>query len=434
MPAKQEPAADRDPALHGVSRVDRTWAGLRERVWHGLRSRAWRFRLFGLLAVQAGIAASLAWFVGAKILDNPTPVLAPTTAVGIVAASMGTRLRRTIELLVGVVLGLAVGDALMPLFGIGAWQTGVVVVLAIIVAILLKGGGSLLTQAGGTAVLIATLEPPVRELSVPRFVDAAVGGLVGLAVGLLVVPIHPQRTVQRLAEPVLDPAIAALHNLGAALRRRDLDGTSQSLTSLRILGSRMNALDEGLGAAQEVVRLAPLRWHQRRLLARYTQAIRHLERSLYGCRAVARRLAEALRKDEPIPEEFAAAIELLATSMHTLRRTTTPERADPQEARQQIMTALKLVEEAQGEAAPDPTRPHTHRLGYSGMIAAGEFRTAAHDLLIASGLDTNEAAALVRRTADRDAWDGTAPAPPPLSPSRRPRVGTPSAPTSGRLE
>ncbi|RAO18502.1 FUSC family protein [Micromonospora noduli] len=405
MPANQEPAADNDPPPHGVSRADRTWAGLPERVRHGLRTRAWRFRLYGLLAVQAGVAATIAWFVGAQFLDNPAPVLAPTTAVGIVAASMGTRLRRTIELLVGVVLGLAVGDAVMPLFGIGPWQTGLVVVLAIIVAILLKGGGSLLTQAGGTAVLIATLEPPVRDLSVPRFVDAAVGGLVGLAVGLLVVPIHPQRTVQRLAEPVLDPAIAALHSLGGALRRRDLDTTEQSLTGLRILGSRVTALDEGVEAAQEVVRLAPLRWHQRRLLARYTRAVKHLERSLYGCRAVARRLAKALREDEPIPEEFAAAIELLATSMHTLRRTTTPERADPREARQQILTALKLVEEAQGQPAPDPTRPHAHRLGYSGMIAAGEFRTAAQDLLIASGLDTDEAAALVRRTSGRDEWD-----------------------------
>ncbi|MFG1895496.1 aromatic acid exporter family protein [Micromonospora zamorensis] len=260
MPANQEPAPHSDPASGEASRTDRMVSGLRARLRHAVGARVWRFRLFGLLAVQAGVAASLAWFVGAQFLDNPTPVLAPTTAVGIVAASMGTRLRRTIELLVGVVLGLAVGDALMPLFGIGAWQTGLVVVLAIIVAVLLKGGGSLLTQAGGTAVLIATLEPPVRELSVPRFVDAAVGGLVGLAVGLLLVPIHPQRTVQRLAEPVLDPTIAALHNLATALRRRDLDGAEQSLTGLRILGSRMTALDEGLGAAQEVVRLAPLRW------------------------------------------------------------------------------------------------------------------------------------------------------------------------------
>ncbi|MEU8331116.1 FUSC family protein [Micromonospora sp. NPDC048839] len=402
MPAEEEPAAHLDPESSGASR---TVAGLRERVRHALRTRAWRFRLFGPLAVQAGVAASLAWFVGYQFLDNPAPVLAPTTAVGIVAASMGSRLRRTVELLVGVILGLAVGDALMPLFGIGAWQTGVVVVLAIIVAVLLKGGGSLLTQAGGTAVLIATLEPPVRDLSVPRFVDAAVGGLIGLAVGLLVVPIHPQRTVQRLAEPVLDPAIAALHDLAAALRRRDLGGTEQSLDALRTLGARMTALDEGLAAAQEVVRLAPLRWRERGSLARYTQAVHHLERSLYGCRAVARRLTKALREDEPIPAEFAAAIDLLATGVQTLRRTTTAERADPQEARRQILTAVELVGQAQGEAAPDPTRPHTHRLGYSGMVAAGEFRTAAHDLLIASGLDTTEAAAQVRQTADRDGWD-----------------------------
>ncbi|WP_371408451.1 FUSC family protein [Micromonospora zamorensis] len=331
MPANQEPAAHSDPASGEASRTDRTVAGLRARLRHAVSARVWRFRLFGLLAVQAGVAATLAWFVGAQFLDNPSPVLAPTTAVGIVAASMGTRLRRTVELLVGVVLGLAVGDALMSLFGIGPWQTGLVVVLAIIVAVLLKGGGSLLTQAGGTAVLIATLEPPVRELSVPRFVDSAVGGLIGLAVGLLLVPIHPQRTVQRLAEPVLDPTIAALHNLAAALRRRDLGGAEQSLTGLRILGSRMTALDEGLGAAQEVVRLAPLRWHQRKILAQYTRSIHHLERSLYGCRAVARRLTKALRDDEPIPDEFAAAIDLLATSVQTLRRTTTPERADPQE-------------------------------------------------------------------------------------------------------
>ncbi|WP_328650682.1 FUSC family protein [Micromonospora sp. NBC_00330] len=404
MPATQEPAADNDPPPHGVSRVDRTWAGLRERMRHGLRTRAWRFRLYGLLAVQAGVAATIAWFVGYQFLDNPAPVLAPTTAVGIVAAAMGSRLRRTIELLVGVVLGLAVGDALMPLFGIGPWQTGVVVVLAIIVAILLKGGGSLLTQAGGTAVLIATLEPPVRDLSVPRFVDAAVGGLVGLAVGLLVVPIHPQRTVRRLAEPVLDPAITALHDLAGALRLRDLDGAQRSLDALRGLGSRLTALDDGLGAAQEVVRLAPLRWRERPSLAFYTDAVRHMERTLYSLRAIARRLTRALRDGEPVPEELPAAIDLLADSVQTLRCAIRA-RAEPQRARQQILAAVELVGKAQGPPASDPTRPHTHRLGYSGMIAAGDFRTSAHDLLMASGLEADEAAALVRRTADRDEWD-----------------------------
>ncbi|MFG2045843.1 aromatic acid exporter family protein [Micromonospora sp. NPDC048935] len=400
MPAKQEPAADLGPHPSGVSR---TMAGLRERARHAVRVRAWRLRLLGLLAVQAGVAAALAWFVGYQFLDNPAPVLAPTSAVGIVAASMGSRLRRTVELLVGVILGLAVGDVLMPLFGIGAWQTGVVVVLAIIVAVLLKGGGALLTQAGGTAVLIATLEPPVRELSVPRFVDAAVGGLIGLGVGLLLVPLHPQRTVRRLAEPVLDPAIATMHALAAALRLRSLDEAQRCLDALRDLTPRLTALDEGLNAAQEVVRLAPLRWRDRTSLAFYTQAVRHLERSLHGCRSIARRLTQALIDGEPVPEEFPAAVDLLATSVQTLRCAIRA-RAEPRRARQQIVAAVELVGRAQGEAVPDLTRPHTHRMGYSGLIAAGEFRMTAHDLLIASGLDIDRAAALVRRTVDRDEW------------------------------
>ncbi|MET8204197.1 FUSC family protein [Micromonospora taraxaci] len=399
MPARQEAAADTDPTLTG-----RALAGLRARARYAMRSRVWRIRLYGLLAVQAGVAASLAWFVVYQFLGNPSPVFAPTTAVGIVAASMGSRLRRTIELLVGVVLGLAVGDTLMPLFGIGPWQTGVVVVLAIIVALLLKGGGSLLTQAGATAVLVATLEPPVRDLSIPRFVDAAVGGLIGLAVGLLLVPIHPQRTVRRLAEPVIDPTIAALHDLAAAARLRDLGAAERSLGALREVSPRLNGLNDGLDAAQEVVRLAPLRWRERPSLAFYTEAVRHMGRSLHSCRSIARRLTKGLRDDEPIPEEFPEALDLLAVSVQTLRCTIRT-RDDPQEARQQILTAVELVRKAEGEAALDPTRPHAHRLGYSGMIAAGEFRTAAHDLLIASGLDADEAATLVRRTSDPDEWD-----------------------------
>ncbi|MCO1597912.1 FUSC family protein [Micromonospora sp. RHAY321] len=404
MPANQEPAAEFDPAPHGRSRVGRTFASLQERGRRALSSRAWRLRLFGLLAVQAGVAATIAWFVAYQFLDNSSPIFAPTTAVGIVAAAMGSRLRRTVELLVGVVLGLAIGDTLMPLFGIGPWQTGVVVVLAIIVAVLFKGGGSLLTQAGGTAVLVATLEPPVRDLSIPRFVDAAVGGLIGLGVGLLLVPIHPQRTLLRLAEPVVGPAVAAMHELAAALRVRDLGQAERSLRGLRNLGPQLTALDEGLSAAQEVVRLAPLRWRERHSLAFHAESIRHLERTLHSCRSLARRLTTALKDDEPIPEEFPAAIDLLADSVLTLR-CTIREHEEPQKPREQLLAGVALVGRAQGEAVRNPTRPHTHRLGYSGMIAAGEFRTAAHDLLTASGLDTEEAAALVRRAVERGGQD-----------------------------
>ncbi|MBM0274271.1 hypothetical protein [Micromonospora tarensis] len=79
--------------------------------------------------------------------------------------------------------------------------------------------------------------------------------------------------------------------------------------------------------------------------------------------------------------------------------------AEPREARQQILAAVELVARAEGDAVPDLMRPHTHRLGYSGMIAVGEFRMTAYDLLVASGLDADRAADLVRQTADPADWD-----------------------------
>ncbi|MEH1028658.1 FUSC family protein [Micromonospora profundi] len=396
MPANQQPAAEPGPQPHVRDRAHRTLADLRERGQRTARARAWRLRLYGLLTVQAGIAASIAWFVAYHFLDDPSPIVAPTTAVGIVAASMGSRLRRTIELLAGVTLGLAVGDLLMPFFGIGPWQTGVVVILAITVAVLLKGGGSLITQAGGTAVLIATLEPPVHELSVPRFVDAAVGGLVGLAVGLLLVPIHPKRTLLRLAEPVVNSSATALHSLSAAVRIRNLDDAERSLGMLRSLTPQINALNEGLSAAEEVVRLAPLRWRERDSLAFHADSIRHLERSIHSARSLTRRLTTALKDEEPIPEEFPAAVDLLAASLVTLRWAIQAG-TEPRETREQILKGVELVGQAQGGVSRITTGPHVHRLGYSGLIAVGEFRTAAHDLLISSGVETERAARMVRR-------------------------------------
>ncbi|MFD6565060.1 hypothetical protein [Micromonospora profundi] len=56
-----------------------------------------------------------------------------------------------------------------------------------------------------------------------------------------------------------------------------------------------------------------------------------------------------------------------------------------------------MVGQAQGGVSRITTSPHSHKLGYSGLIAVGEFRTAAHDLLISSGVETERAARMVRR-------------------------------------
>ncbi|MEU5529460.1 FUSC family protein [Micromonospora chersina] len=80
-----------------------------------------------VISVQAGLAAALAWWIGHRVLGNPSPVFAPSAAVGTIVAALGQRARRTFELLIGVGLGIAASDFLLAVLGHGFWQVGVIV-------------------------------------------------------------------------------------------------------------------------------------------------------------------------------------------------------------------------------------------------------------------------------------------------------------------
>ena len=76
------------------------------------------------LALQAGLAAALAWFVAHDVIGRPAPFFAPIAAVITLASSVGQRAKRTIELVVGVAIGIGIGDAIILLIGTGPWQIG----------------------------------------------------------------------------------------------------------------------------------------------------------------------------------------------------------------------------------------------------------------------------------------------------------------------
>ena len=105
---------------------------LRHRGRATLHDRLHQVHLALGLAVQAGLAAALAWIVSHHLLGNPQPVFAPISAVGTLAASVGQRLRRTVELIAGVAVGVFLGDGLIYFLGTGGWQLGLVVTSAIL--------------------------------------------------------------------------------------------------------------------------------------------------------------------------------------------------------------------------------------------------------------------------------------------------------------
>lgn len=222
---------ERDTAAPGGAEGRRLVAAawqLRHRSSEVLRDRWHRVWASAGLAVQAGLAAALSWLVAQDVLGNPQPVFAPISAVGTLAASVGQRLRRTIELIIGVAVGVLIGDALIYLVGTGAWQLGLVVVLAILGVIIFGGSVAVVMQAAATAVLLATLSPSVRHLEVPRFVDAIVGGGVALLVTTLLLPLNPLRVINRAARPALDLLADQLDATASALAHRDAEGARQA--------------------------------------------------------------------------------------------------------------------------------------------------------------------------------------------------------------
>ena len=309
------PARQRAPALPAdriTTHVDKILTGWAEAGRTKLRDRFRQIEINVVVALQAGVAAALAWVIVAEILHTPQPVFAPAAAVGTIASSVGQRLRRTVALILGVCVGIGIGDVLMLLAGPGAWQLGLIVTFAVLAAILLSGRGVLVAQAGGTAVLIVALHPTVGGLEYPRVVDALVGGGVGLVVVLLLLPLNPRRIVQRAASYPIEELARQLKVTAQALASRDSVRAGQAVEGFSAMESDLQNLKAAVEGAKEVVQLAPARWHRRQTLALFSQGAEHMDNAVWSSRGLARRAVTLIDDNEPLPAALPIAVDRLS--------------------------------------------------------------------------------------------------------------------------
>lgn len=377
-------AAAGDRRRGGRRRLAGWAAKLRRSPQATVRDRIHRVRANLVLAIQAGVAAALAWVIAHEVIGNPQPVFAPIAAVGTLAASVGQRLRRTAELVVGVALGIAAADLLIVTLGTGPWQLALIVILAIVVAVFVGAGPGGVTQAAATGVLVAVLTPEIENLEFTRVVDALVGGLVGLAVLALLLPINPLRVVERAARPALDKLADELSATARALERRDAPGAQMALDELQELQQRLSNLDDALSGGRETATLAPVRWHRRAALTQYVESAQYIEYAVGNAGALVRRAVTALEDEERIPPPLPASVALLAESVRLLHCELAAGR-EPEEARRKAL-----------EAATAAGRAYDEGVGFSGSVVVAQVRTTASDLIRATGVERVEANRMVR--------------------------------------
>ncbi|MGC9666129.1 FUSC family protein [Planosporangium sp. 12N6] len=345
--------------------------------------------MYSVLAVQAGIAAGLAWIAAGRIgISTHNPVFAPIAAVGTVAGAVGRRLRRVAELIAGVALGIVIANAFLALVGHGAAQTGLIVTATILLAIALSGHGGLVTQAGGTAVLVSAVAPTTASgVAATQLANAVTGGVIGLVVVIVLFPLNPLRIVHKAAAPAMKQLAAQLTATGRALADHDASGAEKALHQLRDMGDELARLSDAVQGAQEVVRFSPQRRHWRDSLQQYSEGAEHFDRAVLASRGLTRRSIALIVDGEKRPPLLPEAVHSLGLAVRELDEDFSAGR-EPHRARDRTLTAVCQ--------AGDACRTG---LGLSGTVVVALVRTIAGELLQATAVTRTDANRMVRQAA-----------------------------------
>ncbi len=354
---------------------DATWTPHRE--W---RRRAGTLRNNELVLLQVCLAATLAWVVATDVFGHPQPFFAPIAAVISVTSAMGRRRWVVVELAIGVAVGVLVGELLLGVIGRGAWQLTLVVALAAVVATLLDVGRVAVIQACTSAILLVTVTPlgsSVEAVALDRFVDALIGGALGL-LATATLAADPVRRLQHDVSAVLSELADLLAASASALRLADAGVAWTALHQARALEGPLQELADTAASSRELSRISPLRWRQRGHVALYARSLRYVDHAVRDARVLTRRVHTMLRRGDrdgaavaPALDELARAVRVYADDLAE------QDRFD--EVREVLLAVARTATGA------------LHRDGSLGLtVVVAQTRALAADLLYATGTTADE--------------------------------------------
>ena len=354
-------------------------AGPLDRMWSrgrlSVRARVDRLADKRWHVLQCAVAAGVAWFIAADILDHETPFFAPIAAVVSLGTSYGQRLRRVAEVTLGVAIGVLIADLLVVQLGSGAWQLTLIVALAMSTAFLLDGGQLFVMQAAVQSIVISSLVPEPDQ-ALTRWTDALIGGAVAL-VGATVVPAAPLRRPREQAARVMRKIAELLRAASEVMVDGELEHGLDLLADARSTDALIRELQVAADEGMAVVSASPFRVRHRGNLRRMVELVDPLDRALRSTRVLVRQVAVTAYHRREVPQSYARlAVDLAAAADQVADEL----RADKMASA--ARPALLRVGEATG------------RVERSDVLAAeailAQLRSIVVDLLLLTGLDQME--------------------------------------------
>ncbi|MDQ1292430.1 MAG: hypothetical protein QG608_308 [Actinomycetota bacterium] len=369
-----------------------------------LRTRSnnatYRLRVSAWSVGQSALAAFLAWEAAVHLLGHRSPFFAAVAAIICLGTSQIHRIRRVLELAVGVAIGVALADLLVQALGRGGWQIGVVVLLGMFLALVVDGGNVIVNQAALQGLFVTVLPTPPGGV-ITRWQDALIGGALALAVAALL-PSDPRTAVRRENHLLAAEMTQALRLSALAARDADLPAAGLALETARGTEPHLRDWQVAVVAGEEINRISPLRNRARAELEANRVALLPVDRAVRNLRVAVRRLLAAVEdlccpgqwvppgptaRTEPpaMSEPVLQAVERLADVLEhlpeALRDPQGPGAGDFREGLRALTTEVSL----------GVTGPGT----LSETVVVAQLRSAAIDLFEAVGLSHPQARAML---------------------------------------
>lgn len=243
---------------------------------------------------QTSVAAGLAWYIAHRLLGEPQPFFAPMTAVVCLSATNLVRARRAGQMIVGVSLGILLGELVAALLGRDAVAIGIAVLFSLCIAVLIgRGffaqGVTFFNQTASAAVLCVVFVHHGKVVN-ERLIDVLIGGGMALLFSMLLFPANPVVVLRNARAGVL----AALHDILTQVvdAMSDPDGRDADwqLPAFDQLHHQLGRLLEARSTARLVSQRAPRRWaargvvreadHQAAKLGLLAACVLHLARAI----------------------------------------------------------------------------------------------------------------------------------------------------------
>ena len=276
---------------------------------------------------QAAIAAALAWWIAHDALGHAQPFFAPIAAAISLSTNNIRRGRRILQMLVGVMLGIGVGEVVARAAGSSVGAIGLVVLLTFAAALLigagvLSEGMMFANQGAAAAILIVALHK--HGTGPERLVDALVGGGVAAVIGVGLFPAHPLAVLRNAERQVLRSLAGALMRVAEMLEGGIRPDPEWTIAAAQDIHRQLANVGQARMTARATARIAPRRWRLRSAVAVEDGRLRALDLLANASLSLFRVATDALEAGEQLPTELPSSINELAGALQVLARSPAP--------------------------------------------------------------------------------------------------------------